>query len=262
VRKAQTNAQGTAVFTLKLAKDAKVSARISATPSIRSKTVTIMVFHRTKLLVDWPTYTISCTNEGIDAYISPAMAGRKVTMQYKYFGSWVTEDTAVTDSGGYARLKLADNSNTEPAGTTLTADERIVIQAKGRYLAVSAVRSLEYEGCDSSATGDQLSAYYTGDGVVGGKEVFDWDLTNTDPLLWSGRNATVQLEVCDEDATTCDPADQNMPYIYQDITTVTGNASGSFTWSPTAAGNYVVRVSLWDNGQLLNWGSMSYAIGN
>ena len=262
VRKAQTNAQGTAVFALKLAKDAKVSARIAATPSIKSKTVTITVFHRTKLLVDWPTYTISCTNEGIDAYISPAMAGRKVTMQYLNLGSWITEDTGVTDSGGYVRLTLSDNSNNEPAGSTMTDDERIVVHSKGRYLTVSARRSLEYEGCGSASSGDGLNAYYAGDGIVGGKEVFSWDLTNTDPLLWSGQDATVQLEICDADANTCDPSDQNMPYIHQAITTVTGDDSGNFNWSPSSAGNYVVRVSLWDSGQMLTWLSMSYAISN
>jgi hypothetical protein len=262
VRKAKTNARGNVVFAIHLAKDAKLTARVTATPAVRSKTVTITVFHRTKLLVDWPTYTISCTNEGIDAYISPAMAGRKVTMQYLNLGSWITEDSAVTDSGGYVRLMLADNSNDEPAGTTLSADERIVVHSKGRYLTVSARHSLEYEGCGSASSGDDLNAYYAGDGIVGGKEVFSWDLTNTDPLLWSGQDATVQLEICDAGANTCDPSDQNMPYMHQAITTVTGDDSGSFNWSPSSAGNYVVRVSLWDNGQMLNWLSMSYAISN
>ena len=260
VRKAKTNASGNAVFAIHLAKDAKLTARVTANPAVHSKTVTITVFHRTKLLVDWPTYTISCTNEGIDAYISPAMAGRKVTMQYLSLGTWITEDTAVTDSGGYVRLMLSDNSNNEPSGTTMTDDERIVVHSKGSYLTVSARRSLEYEGCGSASSGNDLNAYYAGDGVVGGKEVFSWDLTNTDPLLWSGQDATVQLDICDADANTCEPADQNMPYMYQDITTVTGDDSGSFNWSPSSAGNRVVRVSLWDDGQMLSWLSMTYAI--
>ena len=87
IRKVKTNSQGNAIFALKFAKDATLAAQIAAIPSVRSQPVSIAVFHRTKLLVDWPTYTLSCTNESIDAYISPAYAGRTVTMQYQSFGN-------------------------------------------------------------------------------------------------------------------------------------------------------------------------------
>jgi len=261
VRKTETNSQGTAVFSLELAKDTKLAARITTTPSIRSNTVPITVFHRTKLLVDWPTYAISCSNEGIDAYISPAMAGRNVVMQFQSNGEWVTEDSDTSDGGGYVHLMLTDNSNSEPTGTTMLANERIVVEAKGRYLAVSATHSLEYEGC-STTTGEIINAYYSGTETVGTPETYTWELTNTDPLLWTGHDATMRIDICSADTETCDVADQNMTSVYQDITTVTGNTSGTFSWTPAISGNYLIRISLWDNSQMLPYVSTAYAIAN
>jgi len=258
-RKVYTNAQGNAVFNLKLVKDTKLTARVTARPSVRSKSVAISVFHRTNLLVDWPSYAISCTDEGISAYVSPALAGRKVTMQYQSNGEWIDEDTQTTDKDGYVYLKLIDNSNAESQSTTILADERIVVKAKGRYLAVSAKRTLEYEGC-SSTTGEVIDAYYDGAQAVGTPEIYTWELLNTDPLSWSANDATMQIDLCNEGTDMCDAEDPDMPWVYQDKTTVTGDDSGTFSWTPTVAGDYVIRISLWDNNQMLTNVSTGYAI--
>lgn len=257
-REIKTNAQGNAIFNIKLKKDARLSARISETPSVRSKSITISVFQKTKLTVNWPNSPISCTNEGIHAYVSPAISGRKVIMQYESDGDWVDEDTKITDNLGHVYLALLDDSNYESPGTTLLADERIVVQAKGRYLAVSAVKMLEYKGCATA----EINAYYSGTETVGTPEIYTWDLSNADPVLWTDNNATVQIDVCNEGTNTCDPENQNMPSVYQDQTPVNGDDSGTFSWTPTVAGDYVIRISLWDNNQMIFNVSTAYSIGN
>jgi len=260
---ARTNKLGNATFSVRLTTDTKLRATLNSRPSVQSPAISVTVYHHTKLLVDWPDYTLSCTGEGIDAYISPAVAGRTVVMQYIYNGAWITEDTQVTDSDGYVRMRLGDNSNAEAVGTTMTATERMYVPSKGRYLPVSAKKDLSYDGCgDSSGPGSEvLTAYYTGDGVVGSKENFSWDVANTDPFLWDGKDATMQFDVCSGPASVCDASDPSMPTIYQDITTITGDSSGNFTWHPTTAGEYVARVSLWDAGTMLTYASMAYPIG-
>jgi hypothetical protein len=263
IRRAQTNAQGNATFSIKLAKDATLRAKMTTAPTLRSTPLAVAVFHRTTLAIDWPTYTISCTNETIDAYVSPARSGRTLTMQYQNGGAWVTEDSGTTDSEGYLRLKLQDNSNSQPVGSTMSAVERIVVSAQGRYLGKTVETTLDYEGCgEGTAVGDVLDGYYLGNAVVGEPEEYSWNLSNTDASLWVGGTATVLMDVCDADAHKCEPASAAMSHMYQDSTAVTGNASGSFTWIPAASGNYVVRLGLWNGGQMLRWVAQRYAISN
>ena len=263
IRHAQTNAQGNATFLIKLAKDATLRAKVTNAPTIKSTPLSVAVFHRTTLNVDWPTYTLSCTNETVDVFVSPAIAGRTVTMQYQNNGAWVNEDIGTTDRHGYVRLSLSDNSNTELIGTTMASLERIVVSAKGRYLATSDTTTLEYEGCgDGTSTAEILDGYYNGNAVVGGSEDYSWDLTNADPTMWVGGTATVVMDVCDADTRTCQPASDAMSHMYQDTTAVHGNDSGSFIWVPATSGNYVVRLSLWNDGQMITWVAQTYAISN
>lgn len=182
-------------------------------------------------------------------------------MQYQNGETWVTEDSGTTDSNGYLRLKLQDNSNFQPIGSTMSAVERIVVSAQGRYLGKTVETTLDYEGCgEGTAVGDVLDGYYLGNAVVGEPEEYSWDLSNTDASLWVGGSATVVMDVCDADAHTCEPTSAAMSHMYQDSAVVTGNASGSFTWIPAASGNYVVRLGLWNGGQMLTWVAQSYAI--
>jgi len=257
-REIKTDAQGNAIFNIKLRKDSRLSARVTKNPSVRSKSITISVLQNTKLTVNWPKSPISCTNEGIHASVYPAISGRKVTLQYDSDGDWINEDTKTTDKLGRVYLALLDNSNYESLGTTLISDERIVVQAKGRYLAAFAVKALEYEGCATVG----IDAYYSGTETVGTPEIYTWELTNADPLLWTDNSATVQIDVCNQNTDTCDPENQNMPSVYQDQILVNGDDSDAFSWTPTVAGDYVIRISLWNNSRMIFNVSTTYSIGN
>ena len=257
----RTNAHGNATFVFTLRSGAKFRALVTQHPETTSRTLNVAAFHRTGLKVDWPTTAIKCTHATIGAHIWPASTGRKVALQYQSMGSWSTESTGTTDYRGYVQLTLVDNSNGEPVGSTISAPERIFVAGKDRYLSAVKTMQLTYQGCgNSSAAGENLNVYYLGNATVGYQESYSWDLRNTNPLLWMSGIAKVNIDICNADAQMCDYTSMTMSTSHQQVATVHGNDSGTFIWVPTHSGNYVVRVSLWSGGQMLDWMVRSYAI--
>jgi hypothetical protein len=51
-----------------------------------------------------------------------------------------------------------------------------------------------------------------------------------------------------------------MPVDYSDSTSVTGDISGSFNWSPSHAGSFVVQIGFWADGQLIDYQSENVTV--
>ena len=260
IMRAKTNSSGVVSFHRVVTGDFKAFARLTSRHSIHSAVINVKVIYRSSVSVAWPTTAIPCVGATVDAVVSPPVSGRTVIMQYWAIdNTWVTEDIQKTARNGHVTMHFEDNSNYGPVSDTFTDNERIVIPKSGRYLAVqTAAISLSYQGCGSSVNGKITENHSHSDGEVGGTETFGWSLTNTASSQWN--SATVVLQACNSSLHACDPTDPNMPVDYSDSTSVTGDSSGSFNWSPSHAGSYVVQVGFWADSQLIDFQSENVTV--
>jgi hypothetical protein len=198
---------------------------------------------------------MGCEETTVTARVTPQTSGRIVQLQW-YDGDdgvWVTESTGTTDSQGLAYLTLGT------ADAEGTWDHRVVLSAKGSMKsAVTAPQSIYFEDCsvpsgwDFTATAESGLSLYTGDWF----EV-SWSFS-ADFRQFVGENVSVILEICDDTSGSCDPADPDMPYYYQDFVNLSSDYSSTFNWL-SEYGDWMVRVSIWDNGEMLDykWANLS-----
>jgi hypothetical protein len=260
IMRAKTNASGVIKFHRVVTGDFKAFARLASNHRIHSTVINVKVIYRSSVSVTWPTDAIPCVGATVEAVVTPAISGRTVIMQYWAIdNTWVTEDVQKTSRNGHVILHFEDNSNYGPVSDTFTDNERIVIPKSGRYLAVQTTPvSLSYQGCGNSVNGKITENHSHSDGMIGGIETFGWSLTNSNSTQWN--IAAVVLQACNSSLHACDPTDPNMPVDYSDSTSVTGDISGSFNWSPSHAGSFVVQIGFWADGQLIDYQSENVTV--
>ena len=246
---AKTNSAGKAVFKFTVKTSTLViSAQQTSKSSVKSSSKRINVQYKTNVSVVWPD-EMTCGDDSAYVQVSPKLSDRAVTMQWWNAGDemWIDESTDYTNSNGVIWFKIP---NVTAGGDYY---QRIYVPSSGKYLsAVSAYVLLSFPPCDESdfeLTGNAQTyvnqfQYW---------EV-DWQTTGFDSADFVGGDANVYLDVCDIELDYCDPTDEEMPTqtdVDVDYLTIYDDDYGSFTWYMSEIGDYVMRISVWDDGEMI-----------
>lgn len=255
---AKTNRSGKATIKFKATNSSMLlEARASG---YSSKRKSVKVYVQTTVSVSWPNTQDSsiCENMFARVSVTPKSAGRTVWSQYwnNQTDLWENEYSATTDSNGVAWVKIG---YVRSGGTY---EERIYVPSVASFSSAAFTDELVFGPCGSSTP--TVGTVSGNASSISGYEYdtfnFSWTTDGWDPTDWVDEDALIVFDVCDPYWHTCTVSDSGMPHDYQSAElTYDPSDSGSFSWTPEEYGNYVVRISIWDNGVMLYytyWGDI------
>jgi len=256
---AKTNSAGKVTIKFKIAVSTlTISAQLSSNSAVKSASKRINVQYRTNLSVVWPD-EITCGVDEAYIQVSPKFAGRTVKLQWWNDAEevWMDDLTSTTNSNGIVWMEIPDVSEES------SYYERVFIPASGKYLsAASPYVYFEFPACDTN--GFEISGnapggtYYTyGDTFQG-----DWEVSGFDSETFLDDDASVYFDVCNQDYYECDSADALMDTETNDemYAYILSDDSGTFYWSFNSSGNYLIRLSVWDDNTMKYWTSWEVTV--